>query len=100
MPAVASIRELHTDEKALIEERNRLVHSLVWFDPTHRDENGSQWGLFHPRSRQDIDMPTLGEMNNLAQRMQALAARALGVVQEAAQQHGEDSPRTTEAPDA
>lgn len=68
------VRKLYTQSRKALNDRNRLVHSLAYFDGELAD-----WVLVHPKSGQDIPMPTAAELEELRGRLNMLSAKCVHV---------------------
>lgn len=88
------VRALCHDAKRALEHRNRIVHSLAYLDGAPEDGGPARWVLVHPRSGDDVAMPSAEEFHDLWSRLNALSARCLVLALELATERLADSPRT------
>ncbi|WP_395695059.1 hypothetical protein [Nocardioides sp.] len=73
-PTGHPVRDLYAQSRKALNDRNRIVHSLAYFDGDLAD-----WVLVHPKSGQDIPMPTSAEFEELRTRLNMLSAKCLHV---------------------
>ena len=91
------LEQLLEHSEKLLTERHRLIHSVVVLDNSDVPEPVAR--LFHPRSDEYADILSVDEYDDLAGRIEALAARAVALSADIAQRRA-DSLRTREGPDA
>jgi len=72
----SELERLHADARALLDRRNKVVHSIIVLDMPDEVGGESVWLHFHPRTGAEEPLP-ISELRELTTRLNAVSARAV-----------------------